>query len=54
MVHFGGTDHRRFYGRDFKAKLEAAGFTVEPYRRAPHEEVKWGLLRDECIYVARK
>lgn len=54
MVHFGGTDHRRYYGRDFKTKLEAAGFNVEEYRRAPHEEVKWGLLRDECIYVARK
>lgn len=54
MAHFGGTDHRRFYGRDFKTKLEAAGFKVEEYRRAPHEEVKWGLLRDECIYVATK
>lgn len=54
MVHFGGTDHRRFYGRDFKAKLEAVGFKVEEYRRAPEEEAKWGLLRDECIHVCRK
>lgn len=55
FVHFGGTDHKRYYGRDFAKKLEAAGFTsVEIYRRKPEEEVKWGLLRDECIFVARK
>ena len=54
FVHFGGTDHKRFYGRDFATKLEEAGFKVEAYRRKPEEEVKWGLLRDECIYVARK
>lgn len=54
FVHFGGTDHKRFYGRDFQRKLEAAGFKVEAYRRAPEEEVKWGLLRDECIYIGRK
>ena len=55
FAHFGGTDHKRYYGRDFAKKLEAAGFvSVEAYRRQPEEEVKWGLLRDECIYVARK
>ena len=54
FVHFGGTDHKRFYGRDFQQKLSEVGFKVEPYRRSPDEEVKWGLLRDECIYVARK
>ncbi|GMV62937.1 MAG: hypothetical protein AMXMBFR74_21050 [Parvibaculum sp.] len=54
FVHFGGTDHKRFYGRDFAEKLEAAGFKVEAYRRKPEEEAKWGLLRDECIYIARK
>ncbi|RZI37784.1 class I SAM-dependent methyltransferase, partial [Herbaspirillum sp. HC18] len=45
FVHFGGTDHRRYYGRDFKSKLENAGFTVEVYRRPQEDEVKWGLLR---------
>ncbi len=54
FAHFGGTDHKRYYGRDFAAKLEAAGFKVETYRRKPEEEVKWGLLRDECIFIARK
>ena len=54
FVHFGSTDHKRFYGRDFQRRLEAAGFKVESYRRSPEEEVKWGLLRDECIYVAWK
>ena len=54
FVHFGGTDHRRFYGRDFADRLREAGFEVETYRRAPDEEVRFGLLRDECIYIARK
>lgn len=54
FAHFGGTDHKRYYGRDFATKLEAAGFKVEIYRRKPEEEVKWGLLRDECIYIGRK
>lgn len=54
FVHFGGTDHKRFYGRDFAKRLEEAGFSVESYRRTPEEEVKWSLLRDECIYIVRK
>lgn len=54
FAHFGGTDHKRFYGRDFGKKLEDAGFRVEAYRRAPEEEVKWGLLRDECIFIGHK
>ena len=34
--------------------LEEAGFAVETFRVSPEEEVRYGLLRDEWIYVARK
>lgn len=52
--HFTGTDHKRFYGRDFSQKLEAVGFEVTPYRRAQSEEIRYGLAQDECIYIVKK
>ncbi len=53
-VHFGNEDHKRFYGLDFADRLAAAGFRVETFRRPPAEEARFGLLRDEWIYVATK
>lgn len=51
---FGARDHRRYYGRDFSARLEAAGFNVAPFRVAPRDEVRFGLARDEVIHIASK
>lgn len=53
-AHFSAHDHVRYYGLDFEDRLAAAGFIVERFRLGPAEEVKFGLLRDEWIYVARK
>ena len=53
-AHFGADDHVRYYGLDFADRLAAAGFQVETFRVSPEDEVKYGLLRDEWIYVGRR
>ena len=56
--HFGQEDHVRWYGRDYKERLEGAGFqvTVEDYVRSfPPELIhRYGFIRDESIYLCRK
>jgi SAM-dependent methyltransferase len=53
-AHFSAHDHKRYYGLDFSDRLAEAGFLVETFRVSPAEEVRYGLLRDEWIYIARK
>jgi SAM-dependent methyltransferase len=54
VLHFGGDDHKRYYGLDFAERLADAGFAVATFRMPPHDEVRYGLLRDEWIYIATK
>jgi hypothetical protein len=54
VAHFGAEDHKRYYGLDFAERLAAQGFAVETFRLPPEHEVKYGLLRDEWITIARK
>jgi SAM-dependent methyltransferase len=53
-AHFSAHDHRRYYGLDFADRLKEAGFTVDTFRMSPEEEVRYGLLRDEWLYIARR
>ncbi len=53
-AHFTAPDHRRTYGRDFADRLAEAGFIPEIFRAAPADEVRYALLRDEWITIARK
>jgi SAM-dependent methyltransferase len=53
-AHFSAHDHKRYYGLDFADRLEQVGFAVETFRVSPEEEVRYGLLRDEWITIARK
>jgi 2-polyprenyl-3-methyl-5-hydroxy-6-metoxy-1,4-benzoquinol methylase len=53
-AHFSAHDHVRYYGLDFADRLAEAGFQVETFRVSPEEEVRYGLLRDEWITIARK
>ena len=53
-AHFSAHDHVRYYGMDFADRLAEAGFVVETFRVTPEEEVQYGLLRTEWIYIARK
>ncbi|MGA3005071.1 MAG: methyltransferase domain-containing protein [Acetobacteraceae bacterium] len=54
QAHFGAPDHVRYYGLDFADRLHEAGFLVETFRASPEQEVEYGLLRDEWLYIARK
>ena len=55
---FGQDNHVRLYGRDYARRLEAAGFVVElhslPKENGDSYARRFGLLRDEDIYLARK
>lgn len=53
-AHFSAEDHVRYYGLDFADRLREAGFAVETFRMTPEEEVRYGLLRDEWLYVGHK
>jgi len=53
-AHFNAPDHRRFYGLDFADRLTDAGFLVETFRMTPAEEVTFGLLPMERLYVATR
>ena len=53
-AHFSAEDHVRIYGLDFADRLREAGFKVDTFRVSPEEEVRYGLLRTEWLYVGRK
>jgi SAM-dependent methyltransferase len=51
-LHFGQSDHVRYYGRDFRDRLRAGGFAVREYTAEGGPAVVHGLLRGEKIFVA--
>lgn len=51
--HFGADDHRRWYGRDFRDRLNEAGFTVEEFTGDGSDTVKYGLVRGDTIFICR-
>jgi SAM-dependent methyltransferase len=53
-AYFSAHDHVRYYGMDFMDRLAEVGFQVDTFRLSPEDEVKYGLLRDEWVTVARK
>jgi SAM-dependent methyltransferase len=54
-LHFGQHDHVRFYGRDFRDRLRAAGFKeVKEVTAEGKEVVDHSLLRGEKLFVCTK
>lgn len=57
-IHFWQKDHVRLYGRDYKDRLEAAGFkvTVEDFTKELSPELvdRYRLPNGELIYLCRK
>lgn len=55
---FGQNDHVRIYGKDYKDKLEKAGFVVkvDNYVQELGDSAirRYGLMRDEGIYFCSK
>lgn len=54
VLHFGQDDHARFFGRDFRDRVSAAGFTLEEFVAEEPDVSTFGLLRGECLFLARK
>lgn len=52
--HFGQEDHVRWYGRDFRDRVRAAGFTLEEVSATGAEAARHGLIRGETVFLARK
>jgi hypothetical protein len=52
--HFGERNHLRFYGRDIRDRMIDAGFTVEEHVASGEESVRYGLIRGDHVFVARK
>jgi len=54
-VHFGQSDHVRYYGRDFRDRLRAAGFnTIEEVTAEGRSVVEYGLLPGDKIFLCSK
>jgi SAM-dependent methyltransferase len=53
-LHFGQGDHVRYYGRDLRVRLGAAGFTLTEVTATGRDVVDYALLRGEKLFVAEK
>jgi SAM-dependent methyltransferase len=52
-LHFGQSDHVRYYGRDFRDRLRAAGFGLSEFTADGSLSSRYGLLRGEKVFVAK-
>jgi SAM-dependent methyltransferase len=53
-IHFGQNDHVRYYGRDFRDRVTAAGFSIQEFTADGADAVKYGLARGERLFVTTK
>ena len=55
-IHFGQYDHVRYYGSDFKDRVEKFSDLVllKTFSLSKNDEIKYGLIRGEKIYLFQK
>jgi SAM-dependent methyltransferase len=53
-LHFGQHDHVRFYGRDFRERVRAAGFTLDEFVCNGADSVQYGLSPGERLFIGKK
>jgi SAM-dependent methyltransferase len=53
-LHFGQSDHVRYYGRDLRERMSRVGFSFREFTAQGTEAVKFGLTRGEKVFVALK
>jgi len=53
-LHYGDPTHLRFYGRDIRDRIRAAGFALSEYVAAEPDCTAHALHRGERIFVGRK
>ncbi len=54
LIHFGQGDHVRYFGRDIRDRIAAAGFDCEEFAATEPDVHDYGLWRGERIFIARK
>jgi SAM-dependent methyltransferase len=54
LLHFGQQDHVRFYGRDLRDRIRAAGFDLTETTAVEPDVLIYGLMRGETLFIARK
>jgi SAM-dependent methyltransferase len=53
-LYFGQNDHVRRYGRDFKSRILATGFSVVEFTCGPEDTIKYALERGDTIFICTK
>jgi SAM-dependent methyltransferase len=53
-LHFGQSDHVRYYGRDFRDRVKAAGFELAEFTANGPDSVQFALLRGDKLFIGRK
>jgi SAM-dependent methyltransferase len=54
LLHFGQHDHVRFFGRDARERIKAAGFDLNEFTAEEPDVTRYGLQRGEKIFAGRK
>jgi SAM-dependent methyltransferase len=54
LLHFGQQDHVRFYGRDLRDRIRAAGFDLTEVTAVEPDVLTYGLIRGETLFIAQK
>ncbi len=53
-LHYGDADHLRWYGRDFRDRLAAPGFSVAEFTALEPDAARYALHRGEKVFIGRK
>ena len=53
-LHFGQSDHIRYYGSDLRDRIRQAGFALEETTATEPEVSRYGLVRGEKVFVATR
>ena len=54
ILHFGWPDHLRWFGADIRDHIREAGFELSEFTGTGEEAVRYGLVRGETVFVAKK
>jgi SAM-dependent methyltransferase len=53
-IEFGQADHVRYYGRDLRDRIRAAGFDLSEFVADPSDCRRYGLVRGERVFVGTR
>ena len=54
QLHYGDPTHRRFYGRDIRDRITAAGFRLSMYSAEEPDVSRHALHRGERVFIGQK